>query len=283
MIDTHQHLLYPDRFGYPWTGELPALQGAFRLDDYRTAAAGCGVDGAIFMEVDVDEAQSGDEARFFCELAGDPANGILGVIAAARPGAAGFAEHLEALEHPKLKGIRRVLHTQADAVSQTDGFRADVTRLGRRGLTFDLCVLQRQLGIALDLVRACSGTVFILDHCGVPDIAHNAAPHGEGFLAWRRAVVALAAEPNVHGKISGLTTYAAEGQRTEDGLRCYVDTMLESFGPERLVWGGDWPVVNLGSGLAQWCALTRKMLVGLSADEQTNIFSANARVLYKLT
>jgi predicted TIM-barrel fold metal-dependent hydrolase len=283
MIDTHQHLIYPDRFGYTWTRNLPALQGSFRIEEYRVAAAGCGIEGAIFMEVDVDEGESIEESRFFCDLAGDPSSGILGVIAAAQPGAAGFAQHLEALEHPKLKGIRRVLHTQVDAVSQTDGFRADVARLGRHGLTFDICVLQRQLGLALDLVRSCPGTVFILDHCGVPDIAHNAAPHGEGFLAWRRAVGALAAEPNVHGKISGLTTYAAEGQRTEDGLRCYVDTMLESFGPERLVWGGDWPVVNLGSGLARWCALTRKMLDGLSAEERVKIFSANARVLYKLT
>ena len=283
MIDTHQHLLYPDRFGYTWTKDLPALQGNFRIEEYRVHAADCRIEGAIFMEVDVDEGESSEEARFFCDMASDPSSGILGVIAAARPGTAGFAAHLEELKHPKLKGIRRVLHTQADAVSQTEGFRADITRLGRHGLTFDLCVLQRQLGVALDLVRACPATIFILDHCGVPDIAHNAAPHGEGFIAWRRAVVALAAEPNVHGKISGLTTYAAEGQRTEDGLRCYVDTMLESFGPERLVWGGDWPVVNLGSGLARWCTLTRKMLGSLSADEQAKIFSANARVLYKLT
>lgn len=283
MIDTHQHLLYPDRFGYAWTKDLPALQGNFRIEEYRVAAADCGIEGAIFMEVDVDEEESSEEARFFCDVAGDPSSGILGVIAAARPGTAGFAAHLEGLMHPKLKGIRRVLHTQADAVSQTDGFRADISRLGRHGLTFDLCVLQRQLGVALDLVRACPATVFILDHCGVPDIAHNAAPHGEGFIAWRRAVAALAAEPNVHGKISGLTTYAAEGQRTEDGLRCYVDTMLESFGPERLVWGGDWPVVNLGSGLARWCSLSRRILGGLSTDEQEKIFSANARVLYKIT
>jgi predicted TIM-barrel fold metal-dependent hydrolase len=283
MIDTHQHLLYPDRFSYAWTKDLPALQGAFRLEDYRAAAAGCGIEGAVFMEVDVDEKHSGEEVRFFCELASDPSSGILGVVAAARPGAAGFAAHLEALLHPKLKGIRRVLHTQPDAVSQADSFRADIQRLGRLDLTFDLCVLQRQLGLALDLVRSCPGTVFVLDHCGVPDISRNAAPHGEGFLFWRRAVADLAGEPNVHGKISGLTAYADSGQRTTSGLRCYVDTMLECFGPDRLVWGGDWPVVNLGSGLAAWCTLTREMLGGLSADEKAHIFSANARVLYKLT
>jgi len=281
MIDTHIHLLEPDRFTYEWTKDLPALSGRFDLSDYQNASRDFGIQAGVFMEVDCE--QSADEARYFCALSEQPGSLIQAVVAAARPESPDFEQSLEAIAHPRLTGIRRVLHTQPDELSQTSRFRENVKRLGGFGLTFDLCVLQQQLPIALELVRACPGTMFILDHCGVPDIAHNAAPHGEGFIAWRRAVVALAAEPNVHGKISGLTTYAAEGQRTEDGLRCYVDTMLESFGLERLVWGGDWPVVNLGSGLARWCTLTRKMLGGLSADEQANIFSANARALYKLT
>ena len=282
MIDTHQHLLYPDRFGYPWTGELPALQGAFRLDDYRTAAAGCGVEGAIFMEVDVDEAQSADEARFFCELAADPASGILGVVAAARPEQERFGAQLENVLHPKLKGLRRVLHTQPDELSQTALFRGNIRRLGRFGFTFDLCVLQRQLGVALDLVRACPGTTFILDHCGVPDIAGNDAPDGTGFRAWQAAIRELAREPHVHGKISGLTAYARPDQRNAAGLQPYVGTMLEAFGPGRLVWGGDWPVVNLGSGLADWCRISRNLLGGLTVDEQAAIFGHNARTIYRL-
>jgi predicted TIM-barrel fold metal-dependent hydrolase len=283
MIDTHQHLLYPSRFRYSWTAGLPLLQGEFRLEDYRTAAAGCGLSGAVLMEVDVDEEESGDEARFFCELAGDPKSGILGVIAAGRPGTDGFSAQIESMLHPKLKGIRCVLHTQPDELSRIPAFRADVASLGRSGLTFDLCVLQRQLGPALDLVRSCPDTTFILDHCGVPDIAGNDAPGGAGFAAWQAAINELAREENVHGKISGLTTYARPDQRCVEGLQPYFDTMIAAFGPGRLVWGGDWPVVNLGSGLARWCTLTRKMLGGLSADEQANIFSANARVLYKLT
>ena len=282
MIDTHQHLLYPDRFGYPWTGELPALQGAFRLDDYRAAAAGCGVDGAIFMEVDVDEGQSGDEARFFCELAADPASGILGVVAAARPEQEGFGAQLENVLHPKLKGLRRVLHTQPDELSQTPLFRGNIRRLGRFGFTFDLCVLQRQLGVALDLVRACPGTTFILDHGGVPDIAANDAPGGPGFRAWQAAIKELAREPHVHGKISGLTAYARPDQRNAAGLQPYVDTMLEAFGPGRLVWGGDWPVCNLGSGLRAWCDLTIALLAGLESSDREAILSRNARRIYSL-
>lgn len=282
MIDTHQHLLYPDRFGYAWSQDLPALQGNFRLEEYRAAAAGCGIGGSLFMEVDVDEGQSGDEAQFVCELATDPANGILGVIAAARPEKEKFGLQLENILHPKLKGIRRVLHTQQDELSQQVGFRRNISLLGRLGLTFDLCVLQRQLGIALDLVRACPGTTFILDHCGVPDIAGNDAPHGSGFAAWKKAIAGLARHENVKGKISGLTAYARPDQRNAEGLRPYVDAMIEAFGPGRLVWGGDWPVVNLGSGLADWCRLSRELLAGLPAGEREDIFAGNARAIYRL-
>jgi predicted TIM-barrel fold metal-dependent hydrolase len=283
VIDTHLHLWNPAKFQYPWLAGIAELNREFTLQDYRHTVSE-EITASLFVECAAGADSFFDEARWALDLASGPENRIAGVVAAVWPERPDFEENISRLAgHPKLKGIRRVLHTQPDELSQAPQFRGNIRRLGRFGFTFDLCVLQRQLGVALELVRACPGTMFVLDHCGVPDIAHNAAPHGEGFIAWRRAVIALAAEPNLHGKISGLTTYAAEGQRTEDGLRCYVDTMLESFGPERLVWGGDWPVVNLGSGLARWCTLTRKMLGGLSADEQANIFSANARVLYKLT
>lgn len=107
MIDTHQHLLYPDRFTYDWTADFPALHGAFTLEDYRKAAAGCGIKDTVFMEVDVAEQQSADEARLFCSLADEADSGILGVIAAASPESDRFEHHLDAIAHPRLKGLRR--------------------------------------------------------------------------------------------------------------------------------------------------------------------------------
>lgn len=282
MIDSHQHLLYPDRFGYAWSQDLPALQGNFRLEEYRAAATVCGIEGTVFMEVDVDEGQSASEAGFFCRLADNPANGIVGVVAAARPEHEDFAAQLQRIAHPKLKGIRRVLHTQPDALSQGQVFRENVKSLGARGMTFDLCVLQRQLGISLDLVRSCPDTTFILDHCGVPDIAGNDAPAGPGFAGWKAAIAEIARHENVNGKISGLTAYARPNQRSVDGLRPYVDTMLEAFGPGRLVWGGDWPVCNLGSGLKAWCDLTIELLADLESPDREAILSHNARRIYSL-
>jgi len=282
MIDTHQHLIYPGCFQYSWASGVPELQGNFRLDEYEAASADCKIEGTIFMEVDVDAHQSAEEAGFFCDLAAEPNSRILGVVAAARPEESGFAEAMNSIAHPKLAGIRRVLHTRPDALSQTSLFRENLRLLGRRGLPFDLCVLQKQLGIAHELVRECPETKFVLDHCGVPDIAANQAPFGEGFIQWKEGIVRLADQENVVCKISGLSVYASEDQRSAEGLRPYIETVVEAFTPERCVWGGDWPVVNLGSGLPRWCQLTCELLSALTPEEQDSILSANAKRLYSL-
>jgi len=280
MIDTHVHLLEPDRFTYDWTKDFPALSGRFDLSDYKKASLESGIQAAVFMEVDCEE--SDDEAHYFCALAEQPGSFIQAVVAAARPESPDFEQSLEEIAHPRLTGIRRVLHTQHDELSQTSRFRENVNRLGGLGLTFDLCVLQRQLPIALELVRACPQTTFILDHCGVPDIAPNDAPAGEGFLAWKKAIRALAAEPNVNGKISGISAYAPAPLRNAQGLKPYTDTILDAFSPDRLVWGGDWPVVNLGDGLLAWSTITRELLSGLTADERFQILIANAKKIYRI-
>ena len=280
MIDTHIHLLEPDRFTYEWTKGFPALTGRFDLSDYQKASADTGIQAGVFMEVDCEE--SADEARYFCSLAEQPGCLIQAVVAAARPESPDFERNLEAMAHPRLTGIRRVLHTQPDELSQSSLFRENVSRLGALGLSFDLCVLQRQLPLALDLVRACPQTTFILDHCGVPEISANDAPAGEGFLAWEKSIIAIAAEPNVSGKISGITAYAPEPLRNAQGLRPYIETMLEAFGPSRLVWGGDWPVVNLGDGLLAWSNISHELLSRLTADERTLILTANAKRIYRI-
>ena len=280
MIDTHIHLLEPDRFTYEWTKGFPALTGRFDLSDYQKASADTGIQAGVFMEVDCEE--SADEARYFCSLAEQPGCLIQAVVAAARPESPDFERNLEAMAHPRLTGIRRVLHTHPDELSQSSLFRENVSHLGALGLSFDLCVLQRQLPLALDLVRACPQTTFILDHCGVPEISANDAPAGAGFLAWEKSIRALAAEPNVNGKISGITAYAPEPLRNAEGLRPYIETMLEAFGLARLVWGGDWPVVNLGDGLLAWSNITRDLLSELTPDERTLILSTNAKKIYRI-
>jgi predicted TIM-barrel fold metal-dependent hydrolase len=276
MIDTHQHLLYPARFNYPWTENLPPLQGDFRLEEYREAASGLDIEETLFMEADVDPSQSIDEARFFSQLAEDPANKLLGVIASARPEHEGFEAHLEAICHPAVKGIRRVLHTQPDELSRSPLFRQNVARLSGRGFTFDLCVLPRQLEIAAELVDACPNVSFILDHCGVPDIA------GAGFDPWRDSLREISRRPNVACKVSGLPAYCAANAVTAETIRPWIEHAVDCFDWDRLVWGGDWPVCNLSASLDQWANLTHEILAEENTENREKILTRNARRIYSL-
>lgn len=276
-IDTHQHLLYPDRFRYAWTDGLPPLaKRPFTLEEYRAAAQGTGIDGTIFMEVDVPESDSAGEAAFFCQLASDPRNQLLGVIASGRPENHGFASHVERIRHAKLVGLRRILHVVPDEVSQSSTFRANVAALGAAGLTFDLCMLARQLPLAAQLADACPNTRLVLDHCGVPDIA------GGEISAWRSAMQELAKREHLACKISGIIAYAAADQVSADTFRPYVEHVIACFGWDRVVFGGDWPVCNLTGSLRQWCDILDAIVANESASNRARLFAGNARAIYRV-
>src|SRR5712664_3502922 len=118
IVDTHQHLLYPERFRYSWCQAIAALEGrAFRLEEYRAAARDTGVEKTLFMEVAVDEPQIKDETDYFLDLANRPENGIAGVVATGRPEREDFPAYLDSILHPRLKGLRRILHTEPDELS----------------------------------------------------------------------------------------------------------------------------------------------------------------------
>lgn len=276
MIDTHQHLIYPEKFNYPWTDGIPPLQKPFRVDEYRAAADGIGIESTVFMEVDVAPEHSAAESLFFCQMADDPESGLVGVIAAARPENEDFASQLDTLTHPRLKGIRRVLHTQPDELSQSTLFRQNLRLLADRSLPFDLCVLARQLPLAIELVDECPQVSFVLDHCGVPDIA------GGDFETWSQSIGQLAQRPNVSCKISGLPTYCAPGKTGPEILRPWVEKVITCFGWKRVVWGGDWPVCILNDSLRGWADTLAEILKGTSEDERSALYRENARRIYHL-
>ena len=282
-IDTHQHLFYPSRFRYSWTRDFPALQGSFELEHYRQEAEGTEIIGSLFMEVDVDPGDPLKEAAFFTEMANDPASSILGIIAKASPEDSDFQAQLEALDSPQLKGIRRVLHTRPDALSQTSRFRDNLKTLAQNNLSFDLCVKQSQLQLAARLVHHCPQTRFILDHCGSPEVAAHADPDSGSWREWQSGLRGLAQYPNVCCKLSALTTCAPPEKRNSQALRPYIDEMLEAFGTTRIVWGGDWPVCKLADGLHTWSELSESLLQSLSETERQDILRTNATRLYQLT
>lgn len=269
IFDTHLHLVDRSRLSYPWLTGAPALDRDWNYEDYEVTARRIGITDVLHMEVDVAEADIEAETAFVAELMQRPGSLIRGAIAAARPESAGFADWLERADLTVVKGVRRVLHVVPDAVSQTPLFRDNIARLGKAGLPFDIVMLARQLPLATDLVDACPDTVFVLDHCGVPDIA------GGAFDAWAAAIAGLARRPNVILKLSGITAYTG-GSWTLAGLRPWVDHVLDQFGPDRMVWGSDSPVCTLHSGLAEWVATSQALLAELTVAERSAILHANA-------
>ncbi|WP_284946055.1 amidohydrolase family protein [Acidisoma cladoniae] len=272
IIDTHLHLIYKDRLRYPWLGDVPVLNKDFRLQDYRAQADALGIEAALHMEVDVAEEDQAAETAFVTGL-GAP---VIGAIAACRPEAAGFAKTLEALAaNPQVRGVRRILHTSADELGQRAVFAENLRRLAAYDLSFDLCVLARQLPIAAQLAQACPDVRFVLDHCGVPDVAEQALD------PWRADIRRLAERPNVVCKISGIVAYAG-ADWTVETLRPFVEHCIEAFGWDRVVWGSDWPVCTVTADLPRWVAASRALVSGCSESEVAALFHGNARRLYRL-
>jgi predicted TIM-barrel fold metal-dependent hydrolase len=279
IVDTHQHLWDLNRFPYSWCAGVPQLNRSFLPEDYASAAAevtGMDVVASVHVEADVDDPYQLDETRWIASLTGSTP--IKGLVASCRPERDDFKAQLEALVEfgPVVKGVRRVLHTQPDELSQTPLFAQNVRLLSEFGFSFDLCVLARQLPIGLQLVRACPNVSFILDHCGVPDIA------GGALDPWREHIGAMSALPNVTCKLSGLVAYTAAPEPTTDELRPYVEHVFDCFGPERIVWGSDWPVCTLATSFAGWVERAIELTRGLNPDEQEAVFRLNALRVYRL-
>ena len=275
-MDTHQHLIYPDVAGYGWTDDIAALANKpFTLETYQHLSKDMDIIGSLFMEVGVNDADYIAETRFIANLAKNPDNAILGIIASCRPeNDAGYSDWMDECEDLGVLGFRRILHVVDDAVSLTDTFRRNVAAIGARGKTFDMCFLSRQLPMALELAQACDNTRLILDHCGVPDIA-------SGVLdPWRDDMRALAGLANVTCKLSGLMAYCAPGQASLAAIQPYVDHVFEVFGSDRIVWGSDWPVVDLANGLPDWIDVTQQIFSQLSKDEAVAVGATNAATIY---
>jgi predicted TIM-barrel fold metal-dependent hydrolase len=275
MLDTHQHLIYPENCPYSWTNDIPALAGnGFRYEDYVSLTHDAGVAGTIFMETSPDDPHWRQETKFVYELAAKPGSLINGVIANCRPEEEGFEKYVDSARHPKLVGFRRILHVVPDDVSRGPSFAENVRWLGKQKLTFDLCFLARQLPLAIELAKKCPDTQLILDHCGVPEVAAGALD------PWREHIRNLAKLPNVGCKISGVLAYCKPGEATLETVKPYVDHCIEHFGADRLVWGSDWPVVVINSTLPEWIRIARQLVARLSQTEQRKILHDNAVCIY---
>jgi predicted TIM-barrel fold metal-dependent hydrolase len=272
ILDTHLHLIYQDRFDYPWLAGAPALNRQWTVEDYFAEAMALGIESAIHMEVDAAEEDMFAETEFVTGLPG-----VLGAIAAARPESEDFPDHLQRLaaEVPALRGIRRVLHVVPDEISKTDRFVENIQRLANYQLPFDLCFRADQLPLAVRLAGQCPDVQFVLDHCGVPKVAE------QELGPWRGYIRDVAALPNVAAKVSGVVAYAGPDW-TVDTLRPFVEHVIESFGWDRVVWGSDHPVCTLTANLTRWVNATHEIIAGATDEEKAKLLHRNAERIYRV-
>ena len=276
IVDSHVHLLDRRRVGYGWTQGLAPLQGDFALDDLMRQALPFRIAGAVFVEVDADDAEA--EAEWVDGLAASDTR-IKGAVysLALERGAAAEPELARLAKRKSARGVRRLLQDEADLgfMARPD-FLAGLRLLPRYGLSFDICVRAPQLDAVVEMVRACPEVSFVLDHIGKPDIRAGIAE------PWKQGIAKLAQAPNVAVKLSGVTTEADLRGWTPEQLRPFIDWTCERFGVERILYGGDWPVCRLAGDYLQWPLTLARAVADFSEGERRNLFADNARRVYRL-
>ena len=265
-IDSHQHLWrLRDRVGQWPTPDLTAIYRDFGPADLEPLLRAHSIDGTVLVQ----SRPSLDDTRFLLELAVRHAF-ILGVVGWVDLKASDASAHISRLaSHPKLKGLRPMLQDIADVRWIDD---PAIAAMIAHQLRFDTLVILPHLPALTSFARRHPELPIVIDHGAKPRIAAG------DLREWRTAMEDLAELANVHCKLSGLLTEAG-GQRDPAALRSYVDTLLEIFGPKRILWGSDWPVLQLACDYADWLAMC---LEWIPASHHAAVFGANALTFYRL-
>ncbi|MEU8301286.1 amidohydrolase family protein [Micromonospora sp. NPDC048909] len=277
-VDAHQHYWDPARYSYPWmVGEvMDPVRRAFMPDDLLPSLRTANIDGTVLVQT----LSSVHETLEFLELAAatDSVHGVVGWVDLTSPT---VGDDLDALlEGPFgrwLVGIRHQVHDESDPDwLGRDDVRRGLAAVQRRGLTYDLLVRARELPAATDTVRQFPELQFVLDHIAKPRIVDGQDD------PWMRRMPALAAEPNVSVKLSGMVTEADWASWTPDDLRPFVDHVVGWFGPDRLMFGSDWPVCLLAGTYEEVVGGLTATLMPTSPNEIAQIFGGNAQRVYRL-
>ena len=276
VIDAHHHFWDPARAKYPWMTEaLAPIRRRFGPEDLRPLLAANGVDRTILVQT----RSSLDETREFLATAAqhDFIAGVVGWVDLT----ADVAKQLTSLRArpggTKLVGIRHQVHDEADAewLARKD-VRRGIAAVGKAGLTYDILVRARELPAALAMVRALPDMRFVIDHIAKPPIASGATSE------WATRLKPVAAFPNVFVKLSGMVTEADWKRWTVRDITPYVTRVLEWFGPERCVFGSDWPVCLVAASYAHVIDACGQAIGDLPVTERERIFGGNAAELYRL-
>lgn len=278
IIDAHLHLWDPAVLRYPWLDDIPLLNRPFLPEDYKAATEGLHVEKMVFVQCECEFSQCEEEVNFITRLA-EADKRIEGIVAWA-PLEKGIpaTETLERFSTNKLvKGIRRIIQFEPDPeFCLRKDFIEALRLLPRYGFSFDICISHRQMENVIKLVRECPEVRFVLDHIGKPGIKQLQTD------PWRSNLKTLSGFENVWCKMSGLVTEADHAGWKKEDLATFCKYVLDYFTPDRLIFGGDWPVVLQAADYVTWIETLDFLLSGLSQNELLKIYRQNAETFYGL-
>ncbi|MFO1484476.1 MAG: amidohydrolase family protein [Verrucomicrobiaceae bacterium] len=292
IIDTHQHLWDRRVLNLPWLKGAPeVLRHDFLTADYQKAFAGLNVK-AIYMEVDVatsDHIKEADGIVAQCRAKNTP---TVAATIGGRPASADFESYVKRYAgNGIVKGLRQVLHGPSTPQGFCLGsdFVRGIQTLGKHGLNFELTMRPMELQDGAKLIQQCPDTPFVLDHCGNGDPKAFNPKLGPGLKrtctidGWKRGIDAVAAaRADVMCKISGIVAFVPPGKWHAEDLAPVVNHCLDAFGPDRVFFGGDWPVCLLGSHVRGWVDALKQIISSRPANEQRKLWSGNAIRFYGL-
>jgi len=273
IVDSHHHFWNPGERKYPWMGpELNAIRRPFSPDDLAPIAANAGVERTVLVQTVASVAET---VEFLAVASRHPLiGGVVGWVDLTDADVAPTIDGLRSGEGgDKLVGVRHQVHDEPDP----DWLRRDDVQRGLAaveagGLAYDLLVRTRELPAAHRAATWHPNLRFVIDHAGKPRIADGARD-----TEWEGAMVAMAALPNVTCKLSGLVTEAGSETWTQEQLEPYIRRVLDWFGPERCMFGSDWPVCLLAAGYSEVIDTIRKV-----AGEDEDVFARTATRVYGL-
>jgi L-fuconolactonase len=277
-IDAHQHYWQLDRSDYAW---MQAPHAAIRRDfmpaDLAPLLKAAAVDGTVLVQADA----TARETDFMLEIAAATPTvlGVVGWVDFTAGDAVAQVEYRAA--QAKLPGLRPMLEFIADPewILQS-AFRPVLRAMARHGLSLDALVLPHQLAALETLIRRHPDLPVVIDHGAKPKLQAWRG-NAQALAAWREDMRKLAQHPQVYCKLSGLLTEAG-GDWQEAALLPVMQSLLELFGPARLIWGSDWPVMTLAGQYSDWVQLCEQALSGLTQAEKQQIYAENAISFYRL-
>lgn len=278
VIDTHVHLIDIDRISYPWINELPSLNKSFGLENFDEACGPVDVERIVFVQAGADNAQFIQEIEWVTSLAEEDPR-VAGAVAWAplSKGESVRSDLEQLAQFPLVRGIRQLIESEPDLdfCIQPDFIRG-VQALAQFDKSFDICINHLQLNNTIKMVEQCPEVRFVLDHIAKPDIKRQLLD------PWQDELKTLSSLPNITCKISGMATEADHENWTRDDLVPYIDHVIECFGFDRVMYGGDWPVSTLATDYPRWTETLYWVVSGASQAEQQQLFRDNAIRIYRL-